>query len=131
LELPDMTLIVLTLGLVLVAAVSAACSTTPAPPVPSGPVDPNGPTIVAKGKAFSPTTAEVKAGVNFTLHFDNQDGFPHNVAIYTDSSASSPISVGEIISSSKADQVVPALKPGTYFFRCNVHMFMTGRMVAK
>jgi plastocyanin len=123
--------IVLTLGLVLVAAVSAACATASAQPVPSGSVDANGPTIVARNMTFGPTTVEVKAGSNFTLHFDNQDSAPHNVAIYTDSSTSSPISVGEIITASKADQVVPALKAGTYFFRCDVHHDMTGTIVAK
>ena len=122
--------LVLTLGLVLVAAVSAACSTATAQPTPSGPIDANGPTVVAKDMKFATSTVEVKAGSNFTLHFDNQDSVPHNVAIYADSSASSPISVGGIISSSKADQVVPALKPGTYFFRCDVHHDMTGTIVA-
>jgi plastocyanin len=123
--------LVLTLGLVLVAAISAACSTATAQPTPSGPIDANGPTVVAKNMKFATSTVEAKAGSNFTLHFDNQDSAPHNVAIYADSSASSPISVGGIISSSKADQVVPALKPGTYFFRCDVHHDMTGTIVAK
>ena len=65
--------ILLTLGLVALAAISAACSSAAAQPAPSGPVDPNGPTIVAKDMKFSPPRVEVKAGENFTLHFDNQD----------------------------------------------------------
>jgi plastocyanin len=124
--------LVLTLGLVAAAAVFAACSgTSAAAPVPSGPVDPNGPTIVAKDMKFQPTTVEVKAGSNVTIHFDNQDSAPHNVAIFTDSSASTPVSVGPIVSSAKADQVVPALQPGSYFFRCDVHHDMTGTITAK
>ena len=123
--------ILLALGLVALAAVSAACSSAAAQPLPSGPVDPNGPTIVAKDMKFAPTNIEVKAGQNLTLHFDNQDGAPHNVAVYTDSSAGTPVSVGQIVTSATSDQVVPALKAGTYFFRCDVHHDMTGTIVAK
>ena len=121
-----------TFALVAVAAVSAACSSSTAstPPVPSGPVA-DGPTIVAKDLKFQSSSLEVKAGSNVTIHFDNEDAAPHNLAIYKDASASSPISVGQIITSAKADQVVPALAPGTYFFRCDVHHDMTGTIVAK
>ena len=123
--------ILLTFGLVAIAAISAACSSAAAEPLPSGPVNPDGPTIVAKDMKFATATVEVKAGENFTLHFDNQDPAPHNVAVYIDSNASSPISVGEIVASGKKDQVVPALQPGSYFFRCDVHHDMTGTIVAK
>jgi plastocyanin len=123
--------ILLAIGLVALAAISAACSSASAQPLPSGPVDANGPTVVAKDMKFTSPTVEVKAGTNFTLHFDNQDAAPHNVGIYTDSSASSAVSVGEIVTSGAKDQVVPALKAGTYFFRCDVHHDMTGTLVAK
>lgn len=123
----------LALGLVAIAAISAACSTASAQPQPaaSGPVDPNGPTIVARDMAFSPSTVEIAAGKNVTIHFDNQDSAPHNVAIYKDSSAAEKVSIGEIVTASKADQVVPALAAGTYFFRCDVHTKMTGSIVVK
>ena len=120
-----------TLALVVVAAVSAACSTAAAQPAPSGPIDPNGPTIVAKDLKFQTTAVDAKAGENFTLHFDNQDSAPHNVAIYTDSGAGTPVSVGQVVSSGSSDQVIPALAAGTYFFRCDVHHDMTGTIVAK
>jgi plastocyanin len=123
--------IFLAIGLVAIAAISAACSSAAAAPLPSGPVDANGPTIIAKGMSFGATPVEVNANLNFTLHFDNQDPAPHNVAIYTDGSASTAISVGEIVSSGTKDQVVPALTPGTYFFRCDVHHDMTGTIVAR
>jgi plastocyanin len=123
--------ILLALGLVAIAAISAACSSAAAQPSVSGPVDPNGPTIVAKDMKFSGGPVEIKAGSNVTIHFDNQDSAPHNVAIFTDSSASTPISIGEVVSSGKKDQVVPAVQAGTYFFRCDVHHDMTGTIVAK
>jgi plastocyanin len=123
--------LLLALSLVAVAGVGAACSSASAQPLPSGPVDANGPTIVAKDMAFSPSTVEIAANKNVTIHFDNQDSAPHNVAIYKDSTASEKVSVGEVISASKTDQVVPALAAGTYFFRCDVHTNMTGTIVVK
>ena len=123
--------LVATVGLVVIAAIAAACSSTSAAPAaPSGPVA-DGPTIVAKDMKFQTTSVEVKAGTNVTVHFDNQDSAPHNIAIYTDSGAGTPVSVGQVVTSSKADQVVPALKAGSYFFRCDVHHDMTGTIVAK
>ena len=62
---------------------------------------------------------------------DLHDALGHNVAIYKDATASEKISIGAIVSSSKADQVVPALAAGTYFFRCDVHTNMTGTIVVK
>ena len=123
--------LLLSLGLVAIAALSAACASATAQPLPSGPVDPSGPTIVAKDMAFAPSSVEIAAGKNVTIHFDNQDSAPHNVAIYKDASAAEKVSIGEIVSSSKADQVVPALTAGTYFFRCDVHTNMTGTIVVK
>jgi plastocyanin len=123
--------LLLTLGLVAIAAISAACSSAAAKPLPAGPVDPSGPTIVAKDMAFSPSTVEIAANKNVTIHFDNQDSAPHNVAIYKDASAAEKISVGDVVSASKADQVVPALAAGTYFFRCDIHTNMTGTIVVK
>ena len=123
--------LLLALSLVAVAAVGAACSSAAAQPLPTGPVDANGPTIVARDMAFSPSTVEIAANRNVTIHFDNQDSAPHNVAIYKDANASEKISIGDVVSASKADQVVPALAAGTYFFRCDVHTNMTGTIVVK
>jgi plastocyanin len=123
--------LLLALSLVAVAAVGAACSSASGQPLPSGPVDANGPTIVARDMAFSPSTVDIATNKNVTIHFDNQDSAPHNVAIYKDATASEKISVGEVISASKTDQIVPALAAGTYFFRCDVHTNMTGTIVVK
>jgi len=123
--------LLLSLGLVAAAAISAACSSAAAQPLPAGPVNPSGPTIVAKDMDFAPSTVEIAANKNVTIHFDNQDSAPHNVAIYKDATASEKISIGDIVSSSKTDQVVPALAAGTYFFRCDIHTNMTGTIVVK
>ena len=120
----------LTVGLVAVAAISVACSSAAAQPQPSGPVV-DGPTVVAKDLKFVTTSIELPADKNVTVHLDNQDSAPHNLAIYGDSGFSQKVSIGEIVSSKKVDQVVPALKAGTYFFRCDVHPDMKGTIIAK
>ena len=123
----------LTLGLVVLAAVIAACSSTSGanPPPSSGPIDPNAPVVVSQNNVFAPATVTVKAGKAFSLKLDNKDAAPHNVAIYKDSSAAEKISIGEIVSSASATQQVPALEKGQYFFRCDVHHEMTGTVVAE
>ena len=123
-----------TVALAAVALVAAACGTTNAgnagqPAAPAA-VDPNAPAIVAKDIKFVTTQVNVPAGKAFGLSFDNQDGAPHNVAIYTDSSASQSLFKGDIFSSEKRVYQVPALAPGSYFFRCDVHPDMTGTIVA-
>jgi plastocyanin len=126
----------LALGLLALAALLAACSTADAAPATTGPAagDPGSSTvtIVAKDLSFSQPQITVPAGTAFELTFDNRDGAPHNVAIYTDSSASTKVSVGEIFNGpGQKAQPVPALAAGTYFFRCDVHQNMTGTIVAQ
>ena len=121
------------LGLMVLAAITAACSSTAGatPQASAGPVDPNAPVIVAQNNVFSPATLTVKADKAFSLTLDNKDGAPHNVAIYKDSSAAEQVSIGEIVASTSVTQQVPALAKGQYFFRCDVHHEMTGTIVAE
>jgi plastocyanin len=88
--------------------------------------------IAAQGIAFDRDTLEGPAGKPFTIEFQNDDaGTSHNVAIYTDSAASTQLFVGEIFPGAAARTYsVPALDPGTYFFRCDVHPTqMTGTVL--
>ena len=114
--------------------VLAACSTGSAGSSggPAGPsVDPNALTISAKDLKFSTSTLSAPADEPFQIAFDNQEGAPHNVAIYRDSSAAELL-FGEDPFSGPAVVVyeVPALAPGTYFFRCDVHPEMSGELTA-
>jgi len=79
--------------------------------------------IVAQGIAFDTGCIEVLAGRPFTIAFDNRDATQHNVALYTDSSATTSLAPpGELITGpSTNDYRIPAQEPGTYFFRCDVH----------
>lgn len=122
----------LTFGLVVLTVLAAACSSAGGakPSVSSGPVDPNAPVVAAQGNAFSPAKVTVTAGKAFTLRLNNKDGVPHNLAVYNDSSASTQVSIGQVVTSSATDQQVPALDKGEYFFRCDVHHEMTGTITA-
>lgn len=123
-----------TLALATVALAAAACApanAAPGSPVPTVAVGPDSPVVVAKDLRFTTPEVTVPAGEAFAMTFDNQESQPHNVAIFTDSSASSQLFSGEVFSSGSRVYQVPALAAGTYFFRCDVHREMTGTIVAK
>ena len=122
----------LTLGLLALAAVLAACSGASAAPegTTQPPADGTGDVpIVAKDIAFKTTDVAVKAGAPVTIDFDNQDGAPHNIAI-SDANGQS-VFKGEIVSSKQVTYNVPALAAGTYTFICEVHPNMKGTITAK
>lgn len=88
--------------------------------------------IVAKDLAFTEASVTAPANTPFQIAFENAEGAPHNVAVYRDSSAAEKISIGEIFSGPGTKvQAVPALAPGSYFFRCDVHPDMTGTLVVQ
>lgn len=88
-------------------------------------------TITAEGMTFDRSEITAAAGEPFELFFRNLAGVPHNVAIYTDASASEPIFVGETITDAATVYEVPELGPGEYFFRCDLHPDMTGTLVVE
>jgi nitrite reductase (NO-forming) len=79
--------------------------------------------VMAQNSAFSTSCLAAPAGKPFTIQFMNMDaGVPHNLSIYTDSAATTALFKGNlVVGSSTASYHVPALKPGTYYFRCDVH----------
>ncbi|MDI6867817.1 cupredoxin domain-containing protein [Methanoculleus sp.] len=91
--------------------------------------------LTAEDIAFDTSTITVPAGAEVTVNFNNMDdGIPHNFAVYTDSSASEEIFVGDIITGPDTTTytfTAPS-EPGTYFFRCDVHpQQMTGDFVVQ
>lgn len=105
-------------------------------PVAGAPTAPGATVIVAKNILFDQKELRVPAGEPFIVLMRNEDaGVPHNWALYTDDSATQPV-VGAnegICTGPCEDEVeVPALDPGSYFFRCDVHPTqMTGTLVAE
>jgi nitrite reductase (NO-forming) len=80
-------------------------------------------TEMAQNTAFSASCLAAPANKGFTIEFMNMDpGIPHNIAIFTDSSASQALFTGKLVNGpATVAYRVAALKPGTYYFRCDVH----------
>jgi plastocyanin len=128
------------LGVVIVAAcltVSAACSTatTPSTAAPVSPASVQSPVVTAapgntvtinlvtENMAFDTSTITVKAGSEVVVNMNNKDRIGHNLAVYTDQSASQVIFKGEIFGgpATRTFTFAAPSTPGTYFFRCDPH----------
>ena len=83
-------------------------------------------------QAFVPSSLDVPAGEPLVVAFENDDdAVPHNVAIYTDDSAAQSLFVGDLVDGpATVTYDVPALDPGVYYFRCDVHPQMDGTLEA-
>jgi plastocyanin len=137
--------------LVLIAAcgLCAGCTTAPGPnatptPAPAATVTGSVPgtpgdtsvalALTARDIAFDQSTLAAPAGSTVALTFVNDDaGVPHNFALYTDSTAATPVFIGEIITgpATTTYTFTAPSQPGSYFFRCDPHpTVMTGSFVA-
>jgi plastocyanin len=89
--------------------------------------------ISAQAIQFSTSSLMLPAGKGIALTFDNKDsGTPHNFAIYSDSGYATPVFNGEVVTGPTTTVYdIPALDPGTYYFRCDVHTTMTGTVTVK
>ncbi|MCK9277687.1 MAG: cupredoxin domain-containing protein [Methanoculleus sp.] len=90
--------------------------------------------LTAQNIAFDTNTITVPAGANVTVAFNNQDdGIPHNFAVYDSSLRSERIFVGDIITGPAMTNytfVAPS-EPGTYYFQCDVHPSMNGDFIVE
>jgi plastocyanin len=111
---------------VILAACSGGGSAASATPPPEADLN-----VVASEMAFDAAEITVPAGEAFEMYFVNLDGMPHNVAIYTDESATEPVYVGETITDTTVLYEVPAIEAGEYFFRCDLHPDMAGTLVVE
>jgi len=85
---------------------------------------PSGPSlsITAKDHKFDKNCLAVAAGQAFTIAFDNQDADRHNLAILPSHTATQTFFQGDILTGPKSiTYSVPALKPGTWHFHCEIH----------
>ena len=121
---------VLTLGLIVLAGLVAACGGSNGGPSTSAPAGSGEAiTVVAKDIAFSPTAITAPAGKAFTLILDNQESAPHNIAISDASGA--VVFKGEIVTQKQISYSVNALAAGSYPFKCEVHPNMTGTITVQ
>ena len=131
------------LFLVLVA-VLAACGagSTEWTPLPSG-AEP--PAACARADAdrvieisagqlrFSAPCVVAPAGEDFVVRLTNDETQPHNVAIYSDRSATTKYMGSEIFAGPGVTRESPvaALPAGDYYFRCDVHIEMNGALYVR
>ncbi len=94
--------------------------------------------VSAQQTAFDTKCLAAPADQPFTVDFDNKDvGVPHNVAIYTDSSATKLLggatsATDTITGPATTTYHIKPLPPGNYYFRCDVHpTAMFGTFVVK
>jgi glucose/arabinose dehydrogenase/plastocyanin len=90
--------------------------------------------ISADNLAFDTGTITVPAGAEVTMVFDNQDdGVPHNVAVYDSPLRAEQIFVGEIIDGPAeiTYTFTAPEEPGTYYFQCDVHPDMNGDFIVE
>ncbi len=107
-------------------------TTTPPPTTTPASVTIN---LVAQNIAFDKSTITVPAGAKVIVNFDNKDAqIPHNFSVYTNSSATTSIFVGTIITGpgTTTYTFTAPTTPGNYFFRCDVHpTIMTGTFIVQ
>jgi plastocyanin len=97
---------------------------------PPAPGQPTGPVVTASDpNAFDPNTLELSAGQPTTIAFDNEDPTnTHNLDVFTDKDYTQSIGrTPDVLPGGSGQVALPALDPGTYYFRCDFHpTAMTG-----
>ncbi|MFN2389596.1 MAG: cupredoxin domain-containing protein [Actinomycetota bacterium] len=88
-------------------------------------------TVVAEGTAFNPDSFTLAANEESTITFDNKDSQPHNINITEDEAGEKSLFKGDIITGKSVEYTIDPLKPGEYFFRCDVHPAMTGTVTVE
>jgi len=99
------------------------------PPATGGPAAPSGPVVTASDPTkFDPSTLELAAGQPTTIAFDNEDPTnTHNLDVYRDKDFTQSIATTpDVLPGGSGTAALPALDPGTYYFRCNIHPNMQG-----
>lgn len=80
-------------------------------------------TVTAQNIKFSTASITLSANTPATITFKNQDTQPHNIDIFNGPTATSPSLFKGAVALPGATETysIPALKPGTYFFHCDIH----------
>lgn len=79
--------------------------------------------LSADQSRFSAPCLAAAAGLAFVVRFTNDESEPHNVAIYTDRSKATSVTVGDTVTgpNKTVDYPVDALAAGDYYFVCTIH----------
>ncbi|MGI9032288.1 MAG: cupredoxin domain-containing protein [Acidimicrobiales bacterium] len=94
--------------------------------VSAGPVK-----VAAQGLQFLEKQVTVKADLPADISFKNEDkAIPHNIAIFSDPDFTKRVFTGDIIPGPvTVDYRFTAPPAGTYYFHCDVHPSMQGKLV--
>jgi plastocyanin len=85
--------------------------------------------ITAKNISFTKSEFELNAEQPAVIVFDNDDPQPHNVAIYRTEDFRDPVWQGDVIVGPKTIQYrFVAPRVGLYYFRCDIHPAMKGKV---
>jgi cytochrome c oxidase subunit II len=100
------------------------------------PDDPNPRSIAAKDIAYNKDCLAGPVNRPFEIEFENQEPIPHNVAFFEGNDSSAPRILPEsdtpvFPGPQKATYELPALKAGSYFFHCDAHQGMTGKLIVR
>ncbi len=116
--------VLLTAGGIVAAAVGQREVHRP-PGVSAGPI-----AIEAVNNEFDKKEFELQAHLPAEISFQNKDeNVPHNVAIYRDEQYTQDVFVGDILPGPiTIDYRFEAPDPGDYYFRCDVHPNMAGKV---
>jgi plastocyanin len=100
-----------------------------APPPPAG-AGPTSGSVTAQGIAFVQKQLKLAANSPVVVHFDNADaGIPHNIDFTKDDAGNDVIFKGDITTGpTKTDYKFTTPGPGNYFFHCDVHPNMQGKL---
>jgi plastocyanin len=77
--------------------------------------------VTAEKVTFSTDEITLAVGKETPLKFVNGDSVQHNIAIYTNKSASKALFTGELIAASTTTYEIPGLDRGKYYFQCDIH----------
>jgi plastocyanin len=78
--------------------------------------------ITASGLLFDTNTLTFPADGSKLTFQNNDAGTPHNLAIFTDASATTALFTGDAVTGvASATYDIPPMKPGTYYFHCDYH----------
>lgn len=92
--------------------------------------------VVAQGLAFGTDTIELEAGGQASIPFNNEDTEEHNIAIYASQddgiAFTDPLFEGETIQGGESiTYEFEAPKKGEYYFQCDVHPNMNGKVIVQ
>jgi plastocyanin len=81
---------------------------------------------------FSTDELTLPADTETTITLDNQDTFPHNLSIYENDTLNEDFFVGSNVEAGATiDYEIPSLATGAYYFRCDLHPSMEGRVTVE